>query len=31
VEQVLPGGGGEVAQIIYTHESKCKNYKIKLK
>jgi hypothetical protein len=24
-------GWGEVAQIMYTHVSKCKNYKIKLK
>jgi hypothetical protein len=34
VEQVLPGsrvGGGGVAQIMYTHVSKCKNDKIKLK
>jgi hypothetical protein len=32
VEQVLPrNGGGEVAQIMYTHESKCKNDKIKFK
>jgi hypothetical protein len=23
------GGGGEVAQIMYTHVSKCKNNKIK--
>jgi hypothetical protein len=33
-EQVLPksGGGGEtVAQIMYTHVSKCKNDKIKFK
>jgi hypothetical protein len=31
VEQVLPGGGGgeAVAQIMYTHVSKCKNNKIK--
>jgi hypothetical protein len=29
VEQVLPGGGGggDVAQIIYTHESICKHNK----
>jgi hypothetical protein len=29
VEQVLPGGGwrGEVAKIIYTYVSKCKNDK----
>jgi hypothetical protein len=30
-EQVLPGdvgvGGGEVAKIMYTHVSKCKNNK----
>jgi hypothetical protein len=32
VEQVLPrSGGGEVAQIMYTHVSKYKNDKIKLK
>jgi hypothetical protein len=34
-EQVLPrsrgGGGGEVAQIMYTHVNKCKNDKIKFK
>jgi hypothetical protein len=32
-EQVFPGsrGGEEVAQIMYTHVSKCKNNKIKLK
>jgi hypothetical protein len=31
-EQVLPGSvcvGGEVAQTMYTHVSKCKNNKIK--
>jgi hypothetical protein len=28
-EQVLSAGGGD--QIMYTHVSKCKNYKIKLK
>jgi hypothetical protein len=32
-EQVLPGSrvgsGGEVAQTMYTHMSKCKNDKIK--
>jgi hypothetical protein len=36
VEQVLPGGGrrrgnGDVAQIMYTDVSKCKNNKIKFK
>jgi hypothetical protein len=33
VEQVLPKGGegGEMAQIMYTHVSKCKNNKIKFK
>jgi hypothetical protein len=32
-EQVLSrgGGGGSVAQIMYTYVSKCKNYKTKLK
>jgi hypothetical protein len=33
-ETVLPRGGevsGEVAQIMYTHVSKCKNDKIKFK
>jgi hypothetical protein len=31
-KKVLPGSsGGEVAQIMYTHISKCKNDKIKLK
>jgi hypothetical protein len=32
VEQVLPlvGGKREVARIMYTHVSKCKNNKIKL-
>jgi hypothetical protein len=32
-EQVLPGRGGkgEMAQIMYTHVSQCKNYKIKFK
>jgi hypothetical protein len=30
VKQVLPGGGGEeVAQIMYTNVSKCKNDKTK--
>jgi hypothetical protein len=32
VEQILPGHGGEgeeVAQVMYTHVSKCKNNKIK--
>jgi hypothetical protein len=32
---LLPGGGGggrggKAAQIMYTHVSKCKNYKIKI-
>jgi hypothetical protein len=37
VEQVLPGNWGlkgekrEVAQTMYTHVSKCKNDKIKMK
>jgi hypothetical protein len=34
-EQVLPGsrngGGGEAAQVMYTHVNKCKNDKIKFK
>jgi hypothetical protein len=30
VEQVLSGGWGEVAEIIYTHVNKCKNNKNKI-
>jgi hypothetical protein len=30
-EQVLPGRGWEVTQIMYTHVSKCKNDKIQFK
>jgi hypothetical protein len=30
-EQVLPGGRGQVAQLIYTHVSKWKNNKTKFK
>jgi hypothetical protein len=30
-EQVLPGKGGKVAQIRYTHVRKCKNVKNKKK